>query len=56
MKPAIGRPQPPPEETWVYVVTAILIILSFVGYLVACELLYGDWRCALAQCRIEVGK
>lgn len=59
MKPTIGRPRPPSFQGpskfgWVVLV---LLTLGMVGVAIAWnEYIYGDWRCVLAQCRIEVGK
>ena len=47
---------PPPRDPitgWEYLVLG-LMIAGLVGiYLIGAEILYGDWRCALAACRIE---
>lgn len=32
----------------------VVVILAFTIDLAAHQYLYGDWRCAFAQCRIEV--
>ncbi len=52
---AIGRPRPPetPGDTLTYIIGGLLIILLLGGYAGCAEYLYGDWRCAFAQCRIE---
>jgi hypothetical protein len=56
VKPAIGRPRPPSDDIDPLLVVAVCIgLLALAGlYAAACDLVYGDWRCAFAQCRIEV--
>lgn len=39
-----------------YVVLALIAVALIALWLYGTHYLYGDWRCAFAQCRIEVGR
>jgi hypothetical protein len=41
------------EEKWAYAIGAVVLILLTLGYAALNDWLYGDWRCAFAQCRLE---
>jgi hypothetical protein len=50
---AIGRPQPPREDPKVAAAAAAILVILACLYIWGNHLIYGDWRCAFAQCRIE---